>query len=105
MTVSKLWLNVFVEMVGAWERLITLHSRSTIKKRNLNFHSNEPYWNFFNNFLYKPYMPPGHNLQPCTEGSDRVMILKDLISLNFGLYWTKLITQNFDWICLGKSWV
>ena len=53
--------------VGVGGGLVPLQSLLTIKKgiSPLNLQSNEPFLKFLQQwFLYKSYMPPGHNLQP-----------------------------------------
>jgi hypothetical protein len=42
-----------------------------------------PFLNFYNNFICKPYMLQGITYNPCTEGSDGVIILKGLIFRTF----------------------
>ena len=86
MAISEFWLDVFGEMMGVIGALFALQSLSTIKKGTspFNFQSNEPFWSFYDNAFNKNLIcPQGITYNPCTEGSEGVIILKDLISRTF----------------------
>ena len=60
---------------------ITLNLRKGT--RNSDYQSNEPLLKFIQSlFLYKPYIPPGHNLKPLPWGMGGA-ILEDIISRSF----------------------
>ena len=69
--------------------------------RTSDYRSNEPFPKFIrSSFLYIPYMPPGHNLQPLPRRSWGVFIIKNIISRPFNY-----VEQNDDLkIWLGWVW-
>ena len=71
--------------------------------RAFDYQSNEPSPKFIRSpFLCKPYMPPEHSLQPFTLRLWGVVSLKDIISGPFNYVEQNWLSQNFDWMCLGK---
>ena len=107
MAISKFWLDAFRGIMGVGGGLGALQSLSTIKKGTspLNFHSNEPFWSFYDNSFYKNFIClPGITYNPCPEGCGGIFIVKDLISRTFNYVEKKWLSQNFDWMCLGKRW-
>ena len=80
---------------------ITLNLKSGTK--NSDYQSNEPRLkSLWPPFLQKPYMPPGHNLQPLSWGLWRGFHPQMYTFRTFQLRLTKWPSQSFDWVCLGK---
>ena len=71
-----------VEKYEVIHPLITLNLKKGT--RTSDYRSNEPFPKFIrSSFLYIPYMPPGHNLQPLPRRSWGVFIIKNIISRPF----------------------
>jgi hypothetical protein len=88
MAISKLCLNVFGEMVGVRGGLLAIQSLSTIKKGTSRF--NFPIQLFLfevstTTLSIKKNLicPQSITYNPCPEGFEWVIILKDLISRTF----------------------
>ena len=72
----KIWLEVCLENDGRRRGLVILNSLLTLKKRLIisNFQSNEPYPKFIRPPIrWKLHIPSGHNLQPLSPGSERLL--------------------------------
>ena len=86
MAISKFWLDVFGEMVGVEGVLTAFQLLSTIKRTITLSISNpmSPFWSFYDNAFYENLICPlGITYNPCPEGCEGVVILKDLISRTF----------------------
>ena len=123
MAIWKFLLDVFREMVGVEGVLVAFQSLLTLKKgtRTVDFQSNEPPFEVYTttpSILSAPgkkiinctlcqhwsYMPSGHNLKLLLRGLWGVSSSKRYFLSGNQLRWTKWLSQNFEWMCLGEWW-